>query len=227
MSMQRASQLFTDEQRRQIDQAIVDAEAQTSAEIVPVVATASGRYDRAEDIFGLWLAIVTAVLLWLYLPRPGYEAGSWSGCPIVWQIVVVVLGMVAAFVLGAVIGSKIGWLRRLFTPRREMREEVSRRAREVFFDNRIHHTAGATGLLLYVSLFEHMAAVIADQQVLDKLGQPVLDELCAELTDGLHADQPTDAICRVLADAGQRLGAVLPRAEDDANELADALVTLD
>ncbi|MBL7044198.1 MAG: hypothetical protein ISR77_36550 [Pirellulaceae bacterium] len=225
--MQRASQLFTDEQRRRIDQAVVDAEAKTSAEIVPVVATASGRYDRAEDVVGLWLAIVTAVVLWIWLPRPGYEAGSWSGCPVMWQIVGLPAGMVAAFVLGAVMGSKIGWLRRLFTPQREMREEVSRRAREVFFDNRIHHTAGATGLLLYVSLFEHMAAVIADQNVLEKLGQPAVDELCAELTNGLHAGHPTDAFCDALASAGRRLGGVLPRAEDDANELADALIALD
>lgn len=63
--------------------------------------------------------------------------------------------------------------------------------------------------------------------VLERLGQPTLDELCAEMTNGLHSGQPTDTFCLVLADAGQRLGAVLPRAEDDANELADALVTLD
>ena len=51
--MQRASELFNDEQRATIDQAVADAESKTSAEIVPVVATASGRYDRAEDIVGM------------------------------------------------------------------------------------------------------------------------------------------------------------------------------
>ena len=225
--MQRASQLFNDEQRRQVDQAVATAEANTSTEIVPVVATASGRYDRAEDIIGLWFAIATAVVLWVWLPRPADELGSWSGISMVWQIVALIAGTVVAFVLGAVIGSKVGWLRRLFTPRREMRDDVNRRARESFFDNRIHHTADATGLLLYVSLFERMAAVIADQEVLEKLGQPALDELCAELTDRLRAGHPTDAMCAVLIIAGERLGAVLPRAADDVNELADALVTLD
>ena len=45
---------FSDEQRRAVAQAVAEAEGKTSAEIVPVVATASGRYDRAEDIVGLW-----------------------------------------------------------------------------------------------------------------------------------------------------------------------------
>ncbi len=137
----------------------------------------------------------------------------------VWQIVSLIAGTVLAFVLGAVIGSKVGWLRRLFTPRREMRDDVNRRARESFFDNRIHHTADATGLLMYVSLFERMAAVIADQEVLEKLGQPALDELCAELTDRLRAGHPTDAMCAVLIIAGERLGAVLPRAADRYRDL--------
>ena len=43
--MQRASDLFTEEQRKQVEKAVVEAEAKTSCEVVPVVATASGRYD--------------------------------------------------------------------------------------------------------------------------------------------------------------------------------------
>jgi len=44
----------------------------------------------------------------------------------------------------------------------------------------------------------------------------------------INIERPGDReFVRVLADAGQRLGAVLPRAEDDANELADALITFD
>ena len=87
--------------------------------------------------------------------------------------------MVVGFVLGAALASHVGWLRLLFTPRRQMRDEVAARARAVFFDSRVHHTAGDTGLLIYVSLYERMAAVLADQSIMDKLGQAALDELCA------------------------------------------------
>ena len=224
--MQRASDIFTNEQRRKIDQAVADAESKTSAELVPVVATASGRYDRAEDIIGLWCAMLAAVSLWIYLPRTT-NTGSWGEMSLVGQIVTLIGVMALSFIIGAVVGSRIGWLRRLFTAQQEMRDEVAARAREIFFDQRVHHTRGATGMLLYVSLLEHTAAVIADQQVLDKLGQPVLDELCAELTEALRRGHPAEALRQVIASAGDRLEKTHPRQENDVNELSDALVTID
>ena len=58
-----------------------------------------------------------------------------------------------------------------------MREEVYARAREVFFDRRVHHTGGRSGVLLYVSLYERMAAVIADQSILERIGPARIDEI--------------------------------------------------
>ena len=225
--MQRASRFFTDEQQAQIEQAVADAESKTSAEIVPAVATASGRYDRAEDIIGLWTGLIMLVVVWCVFPRASAEAGawgfSWANVALPVLMAVVVLG----FVTGAIAGTHIGWLRLLFTPRVQMRDEVSARARQVFFDNRLHRTEGATGLLVYISLYERMAAVIADEEVTDKLGQGPLDQLCAQLTTGMRTGDATEAVCAVLRDAGERLGEVLPRAEDDVNELPNALVLID
>jgi putative membrane protein len=225
--MQRASDLFNEEQRKQVEQAVVEAEAKTSCEVVPVVATASGRYDRAEDMIGLWLAVFAAISVWLIFPRQSNESGSWDGMPSYVGLLTMVAGVVVAFIAGVVAGSRIGWLRRLFTPRNQMLEEVSARAREIFFDQRVHHTSGATGMLIYVSLFEHMAVVLGDQEVLDKLGQPSLDQLCQQLTEGLHQGDSTDAICSVIAEAGKQLSGPLPRAEGDVNELQDTLVLID
>lgn len=225
--MKRASQLFSNEQRRRIDEAVESAEVKTSAELVPVVATASGRYDRAEDIIGLWCSILAATATWILLPRGSDEPGSWGGTSLFWQILILVVGMLVAFIAGAVVGSRVGWLRRLFVPRSEMRDDVAARSREIFFDNRIHHTVRGTGVLIYVSLFEHMAAIIADQRIIEKLGQSVLDELCAELTEAMRHGHPADALCQVLASAGDRLAVALPRASEDANELADVLITID
>jgi putative membrane protein len=72
-----------------------------------------------------------------------------------------------------------------------------------------------------------MAAVLADQNILDKLGQDAVDELCGVLTASLHEAHPAEAICRTVTAAGEKLAPVLPRADDDVNELPNALVTLD
>jgi putative membrane protein len=225
--MQRASQHFTDGQRAAIAKAVAEAESKTSAEVVPVVATASGRYDRAEDIVGLWCALLAAAAMWFLLPHPTGETGDWGTAGPFWPLALLIVASIVAFVVGTIAGSKVSWLRRLFTPRRQMQEEVAARAREVFFDKRVYRTAGGTGLLVYVSLYERMAAVIADQRVLEKLGQGTLDELCTQLTTALGASHPADAICATIQCAGIRLAPVLPRAEGDVNELADALVTID
>lgn len=219
--------IFGDADRDRVNAAVREAESATSAEILPVVARCSGRYDRPEDIVGLWFAALMMIVVWLIVPLPKTEAGNWDAPAAVWQLVALLAGALAGFVAGAFVGGRVDWLRRLFTPRTQMREEVLSRAREVFFDQRVHHTSGASGVLLYVSLFEHMAAVIADQSVLDKLGQEQIDEVCRELTQHLHERNPIDALCETADSLGRRLAPVLPRAADDVNELADALVVID
>jgi putative membrane protein len=225
--MRQASEYFNDEQRKAVEQAVAEAERKTSAEIVPVVATASGRYDRPEDIVGLWLGIAALIVAWWLLPAAPVESGDWGGVAPWQRLVVMVVATVVGFVVGAVLASHVGWLRRLFTPRRQMRDEVAARARAVFFDSRVHHTAGNTGLLVYVSLYERMAAVLADQSILDKLGQNAIDELCATLTESLRRHHPADAIRQTILAAGDKLAPVLPVAKDDVNERPDALIVLD
>jgi putative membrane protein len=226
--MRVASTRFTQEDRSRVAKAVAEAESRTSAEIVPLVATDSGRYDRSEDIVGLWVGAICAGAAHhlmrssgVLVARPDWGAGSVS-----LELVALIGSLVVGFVAGAFAASRIGWLRALFTPRVQMRDEVAARARAVFYDGRVHHTAGATGILIYVSLFERMATVIADKTVAEKLG-PGLPELSGELNAALASDTLTDAICATVKSAGDRLAAVLPRADDDVNELSDALVLID
>ncbi|WP_417383030.1 TPM domain-containing protein [Gimesia sp.] len=225
--MQSAFSYLNEEQQQQVEQAVVAAEKQTSCEIVPVIATSSGRYDRPEDVVGLWLTIVTALCLWYFFPRSSGQTGDWGGMPIVVELFLAAIMLAIAFILGAIAGSRIGWLRRLFTPRVQMQDEVAARAREIFFDKRIHHTEGGTGILIYISLFEHMAVALADQSVIDKLGQSFLDQTCQKLTTGLHSGNPTATLCETILEIGSQASVPLPRAADDQNELQDALVLID
>lgn len=225
--MQRASKLFNDESRRRINAAIAAAESNTSAEIVPVVASASGRYDRAEDMAGLWLVVSAIIVSWVWFRRDDTAAGSWAGPHLelnLWELLIIV---VVAFVVGAFAASHIGWLRRLFTTRAEMTAEVNARAHQVFFDQRMHHTRGQGGVLLYVSLYEKMAAVIGDDAVVEKLGKPAIEQLCKQFTAALRGGNVVEALGGIIKAAGDTLAPALPRQSGDVNELPDALVTVD
>jgi len=224
-----AASCFSDADRKRINECVGAAELKTSAEIVPVVATSSGRYDRAEDLVGLLLGIVLMILTAILWPTPpiSMESGSWDKDPSLLQAGKLIVAMVVGFMLGVAAGSRISAVRRLFTPSRQMREEVQQSAQAIFFDKRIHHTASGSGLMIYLSLFEHVAVILADQQVLKALGQGTLDELCGSLTIQLKQGSPADAICKTIEAASGKLYAVLPRQSSDVNELPDSLITID
>ena len=143
------------------------------------------------------------------------------------QVVLLAIIMLFCFVTGTATAQQFHVLRRLFTPRQQMQEEVNLRARELFFDRRVHHTTGASGLLIFVSLYERMAVVLGDRSVVEALGQIFCEELCRRLTTGLRSDDVAGAICDTIHHAATSLESALPRTEHDVNELPDTLVLLD
>ena len=224
-----AAKCFSEADRKRVNTCVGMAESKTSAEIVPVVATSSGRYDRAEDLVGLWCGIVLMILTAVFWPAPAVsmESGSWDKDPALLQAGKSIVAMLLGFMLGVAAGSRIGSVRRMFTPKKQMKEEVQQSARAIFFDKRIHHTASGSGLLIYVSLFEHIAVILADQHVLKALGQTALDELCGALSDGLKVNSPVDSICKTIEMAAEKLSIAMPRQSTDVNELPDSLITID
>jgi putative membrane protein len=225
--LQRASNLFDSAGLKQVNDTVAAAEGKTSAEIVPVVATDSGRYDRAEDLVGLFVGVGALVAAWLLFQREDPDAAGWEGLPLTLQLPALVAVVLGGFLVGTVLATRVAWLRRLFTPRVQMRQEVLAAARRVFFDQRVHHTTGSSGVLLYVSLYERLAVVLSDQQVLTAVGQGQLDQICSKLTDELRGGTVCAALCASIGAVGDILAEPMPRPEDDVNELSDALMLLD
>lgn len=224
--MKHAQHIVPPADRERITQAVVRAEAKTSAEIVPVLALSSGRYDRGEDLCGLCLGIAALATTWLLLPATVDDHGSWQDPP--WAHLAALVGaMLAGFAVGTAVASRWGALKMLFTPRRESAEEVEARARQTFFDQRVHHTDGNSGVLLYVSLLERRAAVLVDESIRTAVGQATIDSLCSYLTRRLAGGSLGAAFTETIDQVGELLGPKLPRTTDDRNELSDALTILE
>jgi uncharacterized membrane protein len=81
--------------------------------------------------------------------------------------------------------------------------------------------------LLFLSLHERMASVLGDDEILERVGQPALDEVCGVLVAGMRAGDAAAALGSAIREAGKHLAKGLPRAAGDKNEIGDALVTLD
>ena len=226
--MKRASRFFSEADQATISEAIAAAERRTSGEIVPVVATDSGRYDRAEDLFGAVVALVALIVSWILFQEVRPVEGDWaSGQTIVLGLLPLVLIVVIGFTLGTLLGTRLPALKLIFLSNREMKEEVERSASEAFYRFRVRRTAGGTGVLIYISLLERMVRVMGDEAIAAKLGQGDWDEVRDLVIDGLRNGRPTEGLQKGIARCGDRLAEHFPIQPGDENELTNELRIID
>jgi putative membrane protein len=224
--MKTASALFSAEERRKIGAAVSQAEKRTAGEILPVVATVSGRYDRAEDLFGLLLSVITLSVAWIL--SQGAGGGDWTtGDSTPFSLVAVIAILLGVFVVGTALAARFPALRLVLIPRREMLEEVERRALEVFQRHRLRTTAGATGVLIYVSLYEHMVRVVGDDAIAAKVSQQDWEEVCAVAVDAMKRGHHAQGLEQAVRLSGELLALNFPIQPGDRNELSNDLVLID
>ncbi len=224
--MIKASTVFSDQARRRIEATVSEAERSTSGEIVPVVATVSGRYDRAEDLFGLLLGLAALAVVWIIFQGVSHIPWTESHTPSLGLIPVIVI-VAAGFIVGAALATRFPILRLPLVPRSEMREEVERRALEAFQRYRIRATAAGTGVLIYVSLYERMVRVVGEDAIAARLGPQDWDAVCDLVVQGMKSGRATDGLEQGIRKSGELLARHFPVRPDDVNELANTLVLVD
>ena len=223
----KASALFSDADRQAVSEAITEAERHTSGEIVPVVATVSGRYDRAEDLFGVVVALVAVTIAWLVFQDVTVD-GQWQSGPVpalglLPTLVIILVG----FVAGAAVATKVPVIRLPFISKTEMTEEVERRAAESFQRLRVRATSGGTGVLIYVSLYERMVRVLGDEVIMGKLDQAQWDEMRDLLLAGLAGGKPADGFVAAIKKCGDLLAEHFPAEAGGENQLRNELHVID
>ena len=196
---------YTEDARKRVTEAVVDVESRTAAELVVVVHRASGTWREVDLAVGAAVAF-GVLLLVLFHPKP---------IPVVAMPVDVAL----AFVAGALLCASVAPFKRLLLPRRRLRAQVLACARSAFVEQGVSRTRGRTGVLVYVSTFERRVEVVADMGVDAELLVGPTRALSAAV-----AGADFDAFIEALRSLGPELGAALPRATDDINELPDAPV---
>ena len=219
----------TEAERDRISAAVLAAEGGTSGEIVTIVADRSDRYlDVALIVASLAALFVPALFAaWpaLALDLLAATTGGW-GEPSVRELMLLV-GIAMALVFAGVLGLlSVEGLRHVCIPKSLRRQRVRRRAIELFKVGAEARTTGRTGILIYLSLGERMAEIVADEGIHAQVdpsrwGDAML-ALVAEVREGRIADGMIAAIGAV----GTILASHLPRASDDANELPDRLIEL-
>jgi len=87
-------------------------------------------------------------------------------------------------------------------------------------------TAARVGVLLYLSLAEHRAEIVADEAIVGKVDDAVWGEAMVALIDRIRAGDPAAGMADAVAKIGTVLAQHFPKTEADVNELPDRLIEL-
>ncbi|MBY0304831.1 MAG: hypothetical protein K2W86_06735 [Sphingomonas sp.] len=217
------------DERRKVGDAVHAAEAGTSGEIVTIIAD---RSDSYHDV-GLHYAVLAALLVpLLFAGWPGLllglierVSGGWAGAEIRDVMLIAFVTMTLVF-LAVRYGLNYMPLRLRLTPKGTRRRRVRRRAIELFKVGTEARTAGRTGILIYLSLGEHMAEIIADEAIHTKVADSEWGEAMAAMVAEVREGRIADGMIAAVGRVGTLLATHLPRATDDVNELPDRLIEL-
>jgi putative membrane protein len=189
--------------------AVREAERRTVGEIVPVVVERADDHPDARWLAALVVALAGSALLSEHLP--------W-GAPALVLAAQVLLGA-----LGYALASALPGFARAFVGERRASEVAEEQALQEFQRLELQRTEAATGVLLFVSLFERRVVVLGDRGIDEKIGAG-----WTEIDRAVLAGVERGALKAGLVEAIGRCGGVLaehfPYRAGDRNELPDRVV---
>lgn len=199
-----------------IAEAIRKAEAETSGEIYAVLARSSDDYFFAAGFVatcGILIASVFAAFL-----------AHWYWFDI--RLPIFGLAVLAAFVSAMVLLWFVPSIRMLLVPRRIRYKRAHLNALQQFLARNVHITEQRTGILLFVSMAEHYAEVIADAGINARVEQEEWNAIVSTLIHHASRAAVGEGFVEAIGQAGKLLSHHFLAGDDDVNELDDHLIKL-
>jgi len=211
-----AAEFLNETDRERVIAAVRAAERRTSGEIVPLVVAASYHYPMADLLGALALALPAAII-----GTPLIGARLWLGPDSMW----VFIGLFTIlFSPAQVLLKRRPALKRIFISRHDLDEEVEERAITAFFRHGLYRTREGTGVLVFVSVFERRAWILADQGINDKVPAGTWDQVVRDLIAGIRAGRQGEALGAAVTRVGAVLAEYFPIRSDDRDELRNLIV---
>lgn len=219
---------MTEAEHRIVSDAVAAAEAQSAGEIVTIV---TPRSDSYRDVALVWSTLTAFMALTVldmfagfFLPVIEQVAGLWAfewtpRAVLGLALTVLALKFGAMYLLMRF--TPLGlWL----TPRRVRNARVRERALTCFRVGAESRTTGHTGVLIYLSLAEHRAEIIADAAIASKVSPETWGHAMKAMLDPLRQGQMAQGMAAAVTEVGKVLAEHFPRSADDVNELPDRLI---
>jgi putative membrane protein len=219
---------LSDADREKVSAAIAAAEAGSSGEIVAVATPISDAYHDVGLHWALvplfavlaWAAWRPTTLTWWY----DFLFGGWSPDPTQSELLTLLMFFAALKFTVALLILKWMPLRLALTPPATKHRRVRRRAIAIFQAAAAGRTAGKTGVLIYLSMAERRAEIVADEAILKLTDEHTWGEAMHALLADVREGRAGDGIVAAIERVGVVLAEHFPRSADDRNEIPDKLI---
>jgi putative membrane protein len=209
-------QRFKPEDLERIKKAVKEAESKISGEIVPVFVEKSSNYTIANyraALLGAAAVFFLIVIFDRYVPTLAvYD-----------PVLIFALVMLGGFI-GAVKSHYINPVKRLMLSQSYMDQATRKRAENAFLEEEVFNTRQRTGIMIFISFFEHEVIVMADKGISKEVEQKEWDSMVRKIIDNVKQGKLVDGIEAAILRCGEVLlekGFVI--SPDDVNELKDDL----
>ena len=210
--------------------AVANAERHTSGEIVTIVADLSDHY---EDIGLAWASAAALLALFFCVLFPDFYlgiidrmTGGWEHEYSPREYLALLLTALGLKWFGTWLIMKWMPLRLALTPKHIKLARVRGRAVSMFKVGTEAKTVGRTGVLLYLSMKEHRAEIVADEEIAKLVAPEVWGDAMVALLDHVKAGRPGEGMAAAVAQMGVVLAEHFPKGSENPNELPDRLIEL-
>jgi putative membrane protein len=219
---------LTDDGRASVGAAVAAVERHTAGEVVTIVTQQSDDY---AEIALLWSAFVAFLALAVLALFPDFYLGIYDRLTGGWVQQWHPRGVFAVALVVAVLTFAGMWLLQLWRPLRLFlvpgpvkNQRVRARAIMCFKVGAERRTHGRTGILIYLSMAEHRAEIVADEAIASKVAPEVWGEAMAAMLAYLREGRLAEGMVAAIDKVGEVLAEHFPLGEGDSNELPDRLI---
>ena len=220
--------MLSDVDHARVSAAVSAAEAHSAGEIVTIL---TDRSDGYWDVALAWAALVAATAILalslapvLFLGLIDRATGAWANEWTPGEIFAVALGVATLKLLGMLAIQLWQPLKFWLVPPPVKARRVLARAITCFKVGAERRTHGRTGILIYLSMREHRAEIVADAAIAGMVAPEVWGEAMAAMLPEIRAGRIADGMVAAIERVGAVLAEHFPRAGDDTNELPDRLI---
>ena len=203
-----------------IKTAVKKAEEKISGEIVPVIVDRSGDYTIAlykGSLIGASLTFITVVVLDRFVIKDAVNTLFYDP---VFILLVVILGGV----LGAVLPYFSDSVKRMLVARRYQDLVTRQTAENAFLEEEVFNTRQRTGIMIFVSFFEHEVIVMADKGISKIVDQKQWDNIVQNIIAEIKNGKIVEGLEKGITQCGEiLLEKGFQKRIDDINELRDDL----